>query len=76
MKPIIQPAGKKPPQNELTLLREKDQLEEELITLKASIDVRRVKLLEEEVKNLRAFIDRMNAKVKRLQELVDTGFLG
>jgi predicted RNase H-like nuclease (RuvC/YqgF family) len=68
-KPIIQPAEIFVSQNELTLLREENEgLEEELKMLATSTEVRRVRLLEGEVKKLRGLLDRMNKKVKDLEE--------
>lgn len=69
LKPIIQLARDIFYQNELTSLREeKDLLEEELMRLQTSTEIRRVKLLEGEVKKLRGLLNRVNKKVKDLEE--------
>lgn len=69
LKPIIQLARDNFYQNELTSLREeKDLLEGELMRLQTSTEIRRVKLLEGEVKKLRGLLNRVNKKVKDLEE--------
>lgn len=69
LKPIIQLARDIFYQNELTSLREeKDLLEGELMRLQTSTEIRRVKLLEGEVKKLRGLLNRVNKKVKDLEE--------
>lgn len=65
----IQPDGDLFFRHELTLLREeKNGLKDKLEKLETSTEVRRVKLLEGEVKKLRGLLDRMNEKAKGLEE--------